>query len=198
MGLAELTHKLYVCGMHRFLNVCSAAKLIPVPATEELLCHFAAFLANDDLHHRSIKSYLPGVRHLQISEGHGGPFTASLQHLHYYVMRGIKRAEGLVGVIKKEHHLITTAILCKIKEVWDPMAQNTDVVMLYEAYCLAFFGFMRIGELTVPHDNVYNVSSHLSWGDITVDDPARPSATGSGSQGCLTSSQSGVRPLLRA
>ena len=59
--------------------------------------------------------------------------------------------------------------------MWDPQAHKADVVMLWAACCLAYFGFMRIGELTVPTDNGYDASCHLSWGDVMVDDPLRPS-----------------------
>ncbi len=52
---------------------------------------------------------------------------------------------------------------------------KADVVMLWAACCLAYFCFMRIGELTVPTDNGYNASCHLSWGDVMVDDLLRPS-----------------------
>ena len=41
--------------------------------------------------------------------------------------------------------------------------------MPYAACCLAYFGFLRIGELTVPSDNWYDASCHLSWGDVAVD-----------------------------
>ena len=49
------------------------------------------------------------------------------------------------------------------------------MVMFWAACCLAYFGFMRIGELTVSSDDAYDSASHLSWGDIAVDDPACPS-----------------------
>jgi hypothetical protein len=41
--------------------------------------------------------------------------------------------------------------------------------------CLAFFGFLRVGELTSPDDASYDLSVHLSFADIAVDDPFRPS-----------------------
>ncbi len=50
-----------------------------------------------------------------------------------------------------------------------------DVMMLLAACCLAYFGFMRIGESTVPSEEGYDPSSHLSWGDVLVDNPACPS-----------------------
>ncbi len=117
---------------------------------------------------------MAGVRHLHISEGYGDPFSAGLHRLHY-VLRGVKRAEGMAGVSKRERRPITPDLLRKIKGVWNPRAHEADVVMLWAACCLAFFGFMRIGELTVPSDDGYDASGHLSWGDVLVDDPAHPS-----------------------
>ncbi len=174
MGLAESTHKLYACGVRRFMGICATAGRAPVPANEDTLCHFAASLAVDGLRHRTIKSYMAGVRHLHISEGYGDPFSAGLHRLHY-VLRGVKRAEGMAGVSKRERMPITPDLLRKIKGVWNPRAHEADVVMLWAACCLAFFGFMRIGELTVPSDDGYDASGHLSWGDVLVDDPAHPS-----------------------
>lgn len=173
MGLAESTHKLYACGTRRYLKVCSAAKLVPMPATEDTLCHFAATLATEGLRHRTIKSYMAGIRHWHISDGYGDPFAAGLHRLHY-VMRGVKRAEGMAGITKRERRPITPDLLQKIKSVWDPRAHDADIVMLWAACCLAYFGFMRIGELTVPNDEAYDASTHLSWGDISVDDPSAP------------------------
>ncbi len=34
MSLVESTHKLYVCGTRRYQEVCSAAEISPIPATE--------------------------------------------------------------------------------------------------------------------------------------------------------------------
>ena len=49
------------------------------------------------------------------------------------------------------------------------------MVILWATCCFAYFGFMWIGELTVSSDDTYDSASHLSWGDIAVDDPACPS-----------------------
>ena len=39
---------------------------------------------------------------------------------------------------------------------------------------MAFFGFLRAGELTVPGDNAYDPAVHLNHMDITVDNPDNP------------------------
>ena len=38
-----------------------------------------------------------------------------------------------------------------------------------------FFAFLRMGEMTVPSDDVFDPSVHLGVGDIAVDDPSHPS-----------------------
>ena len=121
MGLAESTHKLYACGVRRFIGICSAAGVAAVPVSEETLCHFAATLAGEGLCHRTIKSYMAGVRHLHISEEYGDPFSPGLHRLHY-VLCGVERAEGMAGVTKREWRPVTPDLLRKIKGVWDPRA----------------------------------------------------------------------------
>ena len=108
-----------------------------VPASEGALSHFVATLAEEGLRHRTIKSYMAGVRHLHISEGYGDPFTHDLHRLHY-VRRGIKRAEGIAGVAKRERWPITPDLLRKIKSVWDQKAEEANVVMLWAACWLAW------------------------------------------------------------
>ena len=41
--------------------------------------------------------------------------------------------------------------------------------MLWAACCTAFFGFLRVGEMTVSSQDAYNNSVHLSLGDIALD-----------------------------
>ena len=42
--------------------------------------------------------------------------------------------------------------------------------MLWAASVLCFFGFLRSGEITAPSQSSYNPETHLSWGDVAVDD----------------------------
>lgn len=144
-----------------------------MPAQEDVLCKFVAQLATEGLRHRTIKSYMAGIRHLHIGEGLGDPFLPSWAKLHY-VLRGVKRSQGAAGLEKRERLPITPPILRKIRSVWDGRAGEHDIVMLWAACCLAFFGFLRAGELTIPSDSAYDPSTHLSWGDLAVDAPENP------------------------
>ncbi len=84
-GLAQSTHKVYSSGQRRFLNFCTSAGLQAVPAGEDVLCKFAAKMASEGLRHRTIKSYMAGIRHLHIEEGLDDPFLPTLSRLHYYM-----------------------------------------------------------------------------------------------------------------
>ena len=46
--------------------------------------------------------------------------------------------------------------------------------MIWAASTLCFFGFMRAGELTIPSDESYDPTAHLSFADIAIDDPSQP------------------------
>ncbi len=47
--------------------------------------------------------------------------------------------------------------------------------MLWAASTVCFFGFSRAGELTIPSDNAFDPTTHLTVEDITIDDIANPS-----------------------
>ena len=45
---------------------------------------------------------------------------------------------------------------------------------MWAASMLCFFGFFRMGELTIPNDKAYDYSIHLSPGDIATDSHTNP------------------------
>ena len=70
--------------------------------------------------------------------------------------------------------LITPQILRAIKRVWSASAMLSDTKMVWNACCLVLFVFLRAGEMTVPDNDSYDPSIHLSVGDIAVDHWCRP------------------------
>jgi len=46
--------------------------------------------------------------------------------------------------------------------------------MLWAACCTAFFGFLRVGEMTVPNVEEYDNTVHLSVGDVALDSRSNP------------------------
>ncbi len=137
------------------------------------MTYFVAHLAKEGLKYRTMKAYLSAIRHLHIAEGAPDPFQAPLCRLQY-VLQGAKRMEARSGVSPKTRLPIGPDILRKLKRIWQSDSRDPDKVMLWAAVCLGFFGFLRAGEFTVPSDEGFNASVHLTRQDIAIDDPRQP------------------------
>lgn len=68
--------------------------MAPLPISESRRCSYVSFLANEGLKHRSIKSYLSAIRHLQIVEGLGDRFHGISMLKLEYVLRGVKKHQA--------------------------------------------------------------------------------------------------------
>ena len=64
-----------------------------LPVTEAVLCNFVSYLADERLKHRTIRTYLSGLRYYQIKEGLGDPFQGLMPRLEY-VLRGVKSVQA--------------------------------------------------------------------------------------------------------
>ena len=145
-----------------------------VPASEDVLIHFISQLTKEGLKHSTMKVYLSAIRFLHIAEGKEDPFKAPLNRLHY-TLKGVKREEARRGSDGRVRLPITPNILRQIKATWESgNSQDPDIVMLWAASCLEFFGFLQAGEMTVPNDSGYDPEVHLNRSDIAVDDQRSP------------------------
>ena len=88
------------------------------------------------------------------------------------VMRGIKSHQAKQGRQSRPCLPITPTILRQLKRVWDKSADNFDHITLWAASTTCFFGFMRAGEITVPSQDAYDPTTHLSFKDIMAYAPA--------------------------
>ena len=139
-----------------------------------MLCRYVAFLAEDGLAHSTIKSYLSAVRQLQIAEGLPDPFLASMPRLEQ-VIKGIKVRQGKQGRKPRKKLPITPAILHKMRLAWETEADDPDLIMLWAACTLCFFGFLCSGEIAIPAENAFDPTYHLAFEDLAVDSRDQPS-----------------------
>ena len=174
-GLAGSSVRTYQSGVNRFLKYCQLNKYMCIPVSEVVLCGFVSHLADEGLKHRTIKTYLSGVRYHQIRSGYSDPFQGTLLPRLDYVMKGIKRHQAKAGVKIRTRLPITPSLLRQLKGVWSQSGGARDTKLIWAACCLCFFGFLRAVEMTVPGDSEYDPQAHLSLGDIALDDNRRPS-----------------------
>ena len=106
---------------------------------------------------------------MQITEGLGDPLNNALRL--QLAMKGLKRKKPKSGDVRLP---ITPYILKAIKTSLNRDPYNHDNIMLWAACCLAFFAFLRSGELTVPTITTFDPSWHLTPQDVMVDSKTEP------------------------
>ena len=143
--------------------------------TEACLLRFVSSLAADGLSATTIKCYLSGVRHLQLSCGLGDPKVGDMTTLQH-VLKGIKSTQAKMGHQPRPRLPITPVILGKLRLVWEKTRHNYNSIMLWAACTTCFFGFLRSGEITAPTTRTFDPTYHLTLEDISVDNPCQPGA----------------------
>ena len=171
-GLAKSTQKSYQAGQKRYLTFCNELERSAVPTTEETMLLFVTHLAQQGLTHATIKVYLSAVRNLHVKAGLHIEFAAQLTPRLEMVLRGIKKDKSLTA--PRPRLPITIEIMRKIKETLSLSPSDHDNIMMWAACALAFFGFLRCSEFTVPNQEEYCPDTHLSPQDLTIDSRTSP------------------------
>ncbi len=174
--IAPSTRATYASAQRRFESFCA---LLPAtttfPVTEQTLARFPTFLGQQQLKHRTIKTYLSGLRFAQIQSGLGDPFHAKSMPLLEYVLSGIKREQSKSGAPPKPRLPVIQDILEHLRGTWLHPPIKPASVMLWAAACTGFFGFLRAREFTVPSVQGYDPQMHLNLGDLALDSHTKPS-----------------------
>lgn len=170
-GLASSTRSTYASGQRRFLDFCRQLGRLgpdgsPCPVDEWTLCLFVTHLAQS-VQHATIKVYLSAVRALHIEQGFPDPLVDCLRLQR--VLRGIRRSQGDSKVAR---HPVTDYTLLAIFKFMD--LSTHDHCMLWAACNLAYFGFLRSSEFTVPNLASYSQEVHLSLAGIAIDSHVAP------------------------
>ena len=144
MAFSQNTKKSYSSGMRQFYSFCSQTGLAPTfPINEDILINFSVCMARS-VQHSTIKNYLSAIKYYHSSHGYELNLSAFLRL--QLILRGIKCSQEDNSNTRRPitlHILNLFYHLLNIK-----YTSNKDSLMVWAAMTLAFFGFLRIGELT--------------------------------------------------
>ena len=147
----------------------------PFPVDEDMLCYFVVLLARDGLAPATIKTYLAAVRHAQIERGFPDLREASSLPQLQLVQQGVRRERAERGPPPLGRLPITPAILGRMRRVLLHRPETYEATMIWAAATTCFFGFFRVGEITVPSVTAFDQAVHLAWGDMSTDAGSPPS-----------------------
>ena len=165
-GLAPATCRSYDSAVKKFDKFCDNFRVTdPFLVTETLPCSFAAYLGDQGLSSKTIRSYLAGVGLLDPRDHSSLPILCRVQ-------AGIKRANLGTGTARVRLP-VTPQLLRQIKQQLEAIHHNERVVFC-AVYCVAFFWCFRLGELLLESTASFDQHRHLAWGDVVVDNQADP------------------------
>ena len=144
-----------------------------MPTTEATLLLFVSYLASLNLSHSTIKVYLSGIRSLHVSQGHHTSFSLQLTPRLQQVLKGIRKHQAS-GTSPRIRRPITIQIMAGIKSVLQKNPHLYHNIMMWAACCLAFFGFLRSSEFTVPSQAAFDMDTHLLPTDLAIDNKTNP------------------------
>ena len=165
-ALSWNTNCTYSSGENRFIQFCLMNRLTSpagdiLPASEGTLVYFASYLARS-VRHSTIKTYLAAVRNLHIISGYDDPLRGRL--LLKKILRGILRYQGSARIRRQP---VTPRVLLAIRPILQSWLGVRDFSMIWAAFTLAFFAFLRCSEFTYPGVHSFNSSFNLITDCIT-------------------------------
>ena len=129
---------------------------------------FASYLTKGGLPHQTINVYLSAVRNLHVTKGQHLDYMGALTPHLEMVLKGIKKesANHNPPQIKLP---ITINIMQSIRRILAMSPEDYNSIMMWAACSLAFSGFLRSIEFTVPSQSEYDPASHLQYPLQTYD-----------------------------
>ena len=146
-GLATATQRCYSTGQQRYTQFCKQVNRTGIPTSESTLLLFAAHLTRSGLAHTSIKVYFLAIGNLHTAHSHHETYQQAVTPRLEQVLCGIKK-EQCSTHSARVCLPITVEIMHQIYAVLAKTPEEYQNVMLWAACCTAFFGFLRIGEMT--------------------------------------------------
>ena len=173
LGAAASTWKVYNTGLNRYQRFCETAGKPTIPTSEDTLLLFTAHLATEGITSSIIKVYLSALRSFHVAAGKHEEFAKQLTPRLQQVIKGIRK-EQAITTPPRTRLPITIDIMIGIQSVLAQQPGKYFNLMLWAACCMAFFGFLRSSEFTVPSQNQFDPSVHLTLSDISLDNRHQP------------------------
>ena len=166
--LAVSTCRTYSTGINKYLEFCHLTLILPIPASEQSLCKFVTSLASNYISANSMKVYLSAVRQLHLQNGVQLPDIERMARLTQ-VLRGIRITQQASPQAHLHQRLpISPSLLQRIKPMWEALPLTNDRIMLWAAFLMCFFSFMRSGEICSDSALPLDPASGLSVNDLLV------------------------------
>ena len=168
LGASSSTWKVYRAGLSRYQSFCTMAQKPSIPASEDTLLLFTVHLAMEGISTSTIKVYLSAVRSFHVRSGRHEDFAKQLTPRLQQVIKGIQKEQAITRP-PRIRLPITLDIMQGIHSVLAQQPQNYYNMMIWAACAMAFFGFLRSSEFTVPSQSQFDPNVHLCLSDISLD-----------------------------
>ena len=152
LGVAPSTCRTYRAGVRSYQQFCNQFNIQQFPAISLTLRYFCTFIPQH-VSYKTIKVYLAGICLEHLEKGLHDPTDDKLLQL---LCTGIKRSKGTTSHTRLP---ITIDLLCSLKTQLrnDSSYSLLEKRLLWSAFTLALYGFLRASEFT---------SSSLQWSDV--------------------------------
>ncbi|XP_070539472.1 uncharacterized protein [Ptychodera flava] len=174
------TRKTYQVGQSNYIAFCHTHGLTPTPVTLQSATLFITDLARNGLKFTTIRVYLAAIIRLHTEMGFEDDISNHIQLQR--TMQGIHRS---LGDQKRTRLPITIDILVRLKEALRAHASlcDYDKLMLWSAFTMAFFGFLRVSEFTAPGSHDFDKTRTLLARDVTISEDLEISLKASNTPG---------------
>ena len=146
LGVAPSTRRTYQAGVRALQQFCNRYTVTAFPASPLTLCYFCCYMACQ-VSYKTIKVYHAGIRLGHIERGFEDPMKDELLHL---LCTGIKQSQG-VSLYTHLPIIITVLQTLKSQLSLDPSFSPLEKCLLWAAFTLAFYGFLRASEFATPN-----------------------------------------------
>ena len=157
---ADSTKRTYASQRNKYITFCTSMGYAPTPATTDTICRYVAHLDNTGHKASTIPQYINIIAIMHKDAGLPNPIQGNWQIRS--LLKGVQR---LKGELPDQKLPVDQNILCKIHSCLNPF---NSLDMTFWAVCLvAFFSFVRMGNLLLSSASSFDPATHLCFSDIT-------------------------------